>query len=163
MAHISKSYGRYTFGAILVILGLLMIGDKSRIIDFSWPLILIVAGAVILGQAVPRRKSGQVFFGTFLLLIGMVFLAREYHLLPHHLAYGWSYFLFSVGGALFIRYLVVPKEGGKLWVSLVLVVVGAVFMLADTRWLHWHRYDNLLEWWPAVLIVVGLYLVTRRR
>jgi hypothetical protein len=44
--------------------------------------------------------------------------------------------------------------------GLVLILVGVFFLLANLGLLDWLRWDLV---WPALLIVLGIYLVSRRR
>jgi hypothetical protein len=48
--------------------------------------------------------------------------------------------------------------------ALVLIGVGVLLLLANLGYIHIPRLRPLLaQWWPAILIVVGLFLLVRRR
>lgn len=50
-----------------------------------------------------------------------------------------------------------PRSG--IWAGLILVLVGAYFLLRNFGLVDWLRWDYV---WPVVIIVIGLYLVLRR-
>ena len=46
--------------------------------------------------------------------------------------------------------------------AVILIVIGVLFLLANLGYIP--RLGPLLaQWWPVILIVVGLYLLVRRR
>jgi len=46
--------------------------------------------------------------------------------------------------------------------AVILIVIGVLFLLANLGYIP--RLGPLLaHWWPVILIVVGLYLLVRRR
>jgi Domain of unknown function (DUF5668) len=48
--------------------------------------------------------------------------------------------------------------------ALVLIGVGALLLLANLGYIHIPRLRPLIaQWWPVILIVVGLFLLVRRR
>ena len=52
------------------------------------------------------------------------------------------------------------KRSSGLWLGLVLVALGLLFLLSNLGMFRWWRWAVL---WPAILILVGLLLVWRRR
>ncbi len=45
--------------------------------------------------------------------------------------------------------------------ALILIVVGVLFLLSNLGWIP--RLGPLLaQWWPAILIVIGVYLLVQR-
>jgi hypothetical protein len=93
----------YTFGALLIVLGLLMLGDQLRIgydpfgirLDLGrlWPVVLLVIGA---GRFFAARTEGRSGGGYWLMFLGGVFLLHTYDLL--RLRQSWP--LFVVAGGL---------------------------------------------------------------
>lgn len=48
--------------------------------------------------------------------------------------------------------------------AVVLIGLGVLFLLANLGYIHIPRLRPMLaQWWPAILIVVGLFLLVRRR
>lgn len=92
---------------------------------------------------VSKDRSDQVFGGIMLIGIAVLFLINWF----------WPGILFVVGIATIAR----TVSEGKSWTdnrgALVLLAVGIVFTL--------ERFLNILSgnWWPLVLIAIGLYLL----
>ena len=60
-----------------------------------------------------------------------------------------------------------PREGrtvhtGRINLGAALVVVGLLLLMMNWGFLDWSLWWNLLQWWPAFLIAIGLHLVFRR-
>ena len=97
----------YTFGLVLIVLGLLMLGDQLSIgldpfgvrLDFGrlWPVILLVIGA---GRFVAARRDGRPGGGYWLLFLGGLFLFHTYDILS--LDRSWP--LFIVAGGLSLMF-----------------------------------------------------------
>ena len=47
-------------------------------------------------------------------------------------------------------------------IALILIVVGAVLLMSNIGWIPQLR-PLLQHWWPAILIVIGLLMLIRRR
>ena len=54
-------------------------------------------------------------------------------------------------------------DSGALILGLVLILVGAVFLLPDRHFLPWFGWGLLRVGWPVLLIVVGLLVLMRSR
>jgi phage shock protein C len=55
------------------------------------------------------------------------------------------------------------SDNGALILGLILIVVGAVFLLPDRHFLPWFGWGLLRVGWPVLLIVVGLLVLMRSR
>jgi phage shock protein PspC (stress-responsive transcriptional regulator) len=53
------------------------------------------------------------------------------------------------------------RDNGALILGIVLIIVGAVFLLPDRHLLPWFGFRLIHFAWPIVLILVGLLLLTR--
>ncbi|NLN19790.1 MAG: hypothetical protein GX162_11040 [Firmicutes bacterium] len=51
---------------------------------------------------------------------------------------------------------------GRINLGAALVVVGLLLLMMNWGFLDWSLWWNLLQWWPAFLIAIGLHLVFRR-
>jgi hypothetical protein len=97
----------YTFGILLIVLGLLMLGDQLSIgfqpfgvtLDFGrlWPVILLVLGV---GRFVSARSEGLSGGGYWLIFLGGLFLLHTYDILR----LGESWPLFIVAGGLSLMF-----------------------------------------------------------
>ncbi len=103
-----------------------------------------------------RHKStnSKVWLGLVFVLIGSYFLLRNLHMIPSFLPYwlfGWESIFILIGGAM----LVTGRREG-----LVFFGIGAFFILPDI--LHIPHF-RLRDWWPLILIAIGLSIFLRRR
>lgn len=55
------------------------------------------------------------------------------------------------------------RDNGALILGLILIVVGAVFLLPDRHFLPWFGWGLLRVAWPLLLILAGLLVVARSR
>jgi hypothetical protein len=98
----------------------------------------------------PRQETPpKITGGLILILLGVLFLMTEMDRISW--TDWWAYFLVGLGGIFIIEalYRSFSAEGrrgigGKLAVGLILAVIGGSHLL------------GLQEWWPLVLIAVGL-------
>jgi len=144
----------FIIGLALVVLGLIFLFENFGIIEFDfsrmWPLIVISAGSGFwIGFFRSRKDSGLILPGTILLVYGFLFLFCA--------LYGWWYmenlwpgFLFGPGLGFVLMYLFGEKEVGLLIPGGILLGLSIIFFL---------RYSVILDYWPLILIAVGLYLI----
>jgi len=144
----------FIIGLALVVLGLIFLFENFGIIEFDfsrmWPLIVILAGSGFwIGFFRSRKDSGLILPGTILLVYGFLFLFCA--------LYGWWYmenlwpgFLFGPGLGFVLMYLFGEKEVGLLIPGGILLGLSIIFFL---------RYSVILDYWPLILIAVGLYLI----
>ncbi|MBD3289395.1 hypothetical protein GF337_11385 [candidate division KSB1 bacterium] len=103
-----------------------------------------------------RNSWNQIFFGLILIWLGSsIFLHRI-----DALIYGdwWDYFLLGVGiiffAEVFVNLFLIPDSHlltGKLIAGAVLIALGA----SDIYGIH--------EWWPLILIVMGILILLSSR
>lgn len=92
----------YTFGLILILLGLLMLGDQLTVglapfgvsLNFGrmWPVMLLAIGAM---RFVSARSDGRTGGGYWLLFLGGLFLLHTYDIL--RLDDSWPLFIVAGG------------------------------------------------------------------
>jgi len=99
------------------------------------------------------NRSGRVWGGIILVIVGAVFLARRSGMDFPHWIFSWEMIVIAVGLYIGVRQSFRP--GG--W--MIAVAVGGVFMLDDML------YDiNLKPYlWPSIIIAIGLYMIFRPR
>jgi predicted membrane protein len=99
------------------------------------------------------NRSGRVWGGVLLVIIGVVFLARRAGIDFPHWLFSWEMIVIAIGLYVGVRRSFRP--GG--W--MIAVAVGGVFMLDDVL------YDiNLKPYlWPSIIIAFGLYMIFRPR
>jgi hypothetical protein len=98
----------------------------------------------------PKQDSRpKVTGGLILILLGVLFLLAEMDRVSW--ADWWAWFLVGLGGILLIEALLRASSaegrrgiGGRLIGGLILIVIGGAHL------------TNLEEWWPLILIAVGV-------
>lgn len=97
----------YTFGALLIVLGLLMLGDQFRIgydpfgirLDLGrlWPVVLLVTGA---GRFISARAAGLSGGGYWMMFLGAMFLLHTFEVL--RMQDSWPLFIVAGGLSLIL-------------------------------------------------------------
>jgi len=97
-----------------------------------------------------RNKFG---FGAILILVGSYFLLRNLDLLPT----GFSQYLFSWQGIMIIIGAILLATKPDKATGLILITVGIFFLFPEIWYIPGF---NMRTWWPVLLIVVGILLLT---
>ncbi|MFH0914653.1 MAG: DUF5668 domain-containing protein [Chloroflexota bacterium] len=84
-----------------------------------------------------RRHNPGLFWGLLLILLGAVFFLSQQGIIPQN--DWWKYFLIGLGVIFLIRTSYIA--------GLVLIVVGAAFLV------------GLSQWWPLILIMLGIIIL----
>lgn len=168
----SRNAGALIGGSVLIAIGILsLLGQVFRQINFwetFWPLIIIGVGAVFFAAmfAGGRSVSGLAIPGSIFSAIGLMLF---YQNLTNHWeswAYGWTVILMSVGVGIYLM----GAWGGRseqrqaglgvLRIGLILFVIfGAFFELIFSGGMP---LGLRTIFFPAALIVLGLYLILSR-
>lgn len=159
--------GSFIIGVILVVVGLVLLADRADLFSFDWPVIVAVIGAALLVRAFIDKGDRGYFVGLLLLLIGLLFLGRHEGWLPWELSHGWPAFVLAVGLAFLGAHIFSGGREGSLIAGLVLVAIVIFSVYSDLHWRAWSRIEDsvgeVLEWWPLLLLGLGVYLLVRRR
>lgn len=154
--------GRIVTGVLLVLLGgLWLIGQfvgRWVIADF-WPFFLILGGLIFyafffMRSARPAGYEGMLFPGTYLIIIGLLFLLMNL-IGWQNMRYAWPTFVFGVALSLAAMYLfghpeVEQRRAELLSAAKILVIISAVLYLVAIGGIYL---------WPVALIIVGLAII----
>lgn len=160
MAATSK---RHVFtGILFILIGVaLLIGQVSDV-DYSWTFLLMGLGLAFLLRDVIERRPSSIFVGVLLLLLGFVFFADEQHWYLFGVNDAWPFVPLVVGIAFLMDYIFSGlKKGGILLTAVILIAVGLLFVLAESRAIDWRTVGDILEWWPVALLIIGVYLLVK--
>ncbi len=147
-------------GLILILIGALLLVHKLTPFSFGWyeiyPLILIALGVLIFGSVIGKREKKAVFFGTFLFLLGAFFLLRNYDIIPYYyLREVWPIILIILGLSFLSIFIVKPSDWGLLVPALIFLFLGVIFLLQRFHIIYWDVWDNIVYYWPVILIIIG--------
>ena len=159
--------GRFSwFGLVLLLVGSVLLLDRFGVVPLGWgPLLwflLAAFGAVRTIEGFAKRKSGRVFWGTFLFLFGAYGMLRYLDVVELRSYWMMPAILVMVGLSLVMTFVSSPKSWHLLIPGLLFLGAGSAIILSDFGYLY--RYDvmhSLWTYWPAGLILFGLALVVR--
>ena len=102
-----------------------------------------------------QNKTGKKpWVGVLLVSIGAYFLLRNLDLIPSfipHYLFGWESIFIIVGASM----LTSGKRGG-----IVFLAIGGISLLSEI--FYWPHID-LRDWWPVILIAIGVSFILNRR
>ncbi len=164
--------GALVGGTLLISFGLLSLVSQlfRNVINWSyiWPLIVVVVGALFFAGMFlgGRSVSGLAIPGTIIAGIGLVLLYQNLTGHWESWAYSWALIIIFVGLGIFLAGLYARDEGQRrsganlMKIGFILFVVfGAFFEMIFSM-------DRSLGFrgvlFPALLILLGLYLIVRR-
>ncbi|MFY0627907.1 MAG: hypothetical protein JXR07_16530 [Reichenbachiella sp.] len=101
-----------------------------------------------------QNSHQKIWLGIFLVSLGGYFLLRNFDLIPQmipHYFFGWEGIFVLIGGSM----LLTGKREG-----LVFLAIGGFFLLNDI--FYWPQF-RIRDWWPVILIAIGLATLLRRR
>jgi hypothetical protein len=162
-------------GALVPALFLILLGVFFLLVNFGalprlsiaqlWPGIIVLVGLMFWGGYLLGRQhdAGLAFVGTIVTLVGAFFFLFTLHVnIPGYGPVEWSdmgrlwpAFPLIVGVAFVVLWLAGRlRDVGVLFPAAILLIVGLggfAFTLGDIP-----GWQNLLNWWPVLLIVLGL-------
>ena len=105
-----------------------------------------------------QRGSARIIFGLVVILVGVLALLDKMGLFELRLlASLWPLALVVAGVLQLVQRRQDPSSGSSRLLSLGLIVVGSLMTLSKLGYIHF----QLRDWWPALLIGVGLLVVLR--
>ncbi len=143
-------------GIILIVFGICVL--VANILDLSWehfwPIFMIVGGLWFLVLFLrDRRNFGLLMPASIFLTIGSLFL--------FHSSFGWNssnitwpIYIAAPGIGFFAMYYFGKKDVGFLFPAFMLTGLALLFFLINL---------NKGEYWPVILILIGLVLIYSKR
>jgi hypothetical protein len=156
------------FAVLLILIGALMLLDRSHVVEFGWTMVLWTLLAVLGGYKLVSgfRPSGggSIFWGTVFLAVGCYGVLGELELfaLPGGTLFPSLLIVMGIGALLMV--LRRPREWHVAVLALLLLLCGAAMLLAEGGYLTRPMVLDLLkQWWPVALIVFGAALLLNGR
>ncbi len=140
-----------------------LIGQVTNL-AFSWTFILMGLGLAFLARTlIDKQKGSSVFTGVLLLLLGLAFFGDDMGWEMLGVWDAWPFIPGIVGVAFLAEYIfTTPKKQGLLLTSAILIAVGALFVMAESRYMDWYTVGQILEWWPIILLIIGVWFIVRK-
>lgn len=147
-----KKENRFVEGISLILLGLFFLAIQKGLFRWNqiWQFALIIPGLAFFISYLKDRKNYSVLMpGTILTTLGIYFLFMEEYGW-YHMEEFWPIFILAPGVGFFMMFF---ASGMKkdFWIpGTILVMIAGIFFVE--AW-------NFLEYWPIIIILVGVYLV----
>ncbi|SDZ05050.1 hypothetical protein SAMN05421736_105228 [Evansella caseinilytica] len=151
-------------GFFLIVIGLYFLLKQFNIsfpyshLIFTWQSILLILGLVFAFQGFSNRDEHKMFSGIIMLGLGVYFHSiHHFHFLNAH----WGYFTLIISIAFFMKYFVNKRDG--IVPGMILLIISLIALNAGnvTQWFNiFTKFNNF---WPVLLIFVGIYLVFFRK
>lgn len=128
---------------------------------YSWPTFLIIIGIAFLAYSYSTKEYNNIFTGVLLLGLGIHFHGLEnYDFWFDH----WSAFALIVGLAFLFRFFK-TKRGFIPATVLIGIAILMIFSVTLPEWFQWIYgvIDFIETFWPVALIVIGVYLLRRKK
>ncbi|MEP2024498.1 MAG: DUF5668 domain-containing protein [Reichenbachiella sp.] len=111
-------------------------------------------------QKSPSSNSRSGILGLILIALGTLFLLDNLDLIPYEI----SYYLFNWKGIMIMIGLVFLSTKENKSPGIILMAVGGFFIMSDvlSYEFDWHWYDTRKLFWPVLLIVIGLVILSRK-
>jgi hypothetical protein len=127
---------------------------------YTWPTLLVIVGIAFLGQAYLANDYEAILPGTILLGFGIHFhVVHKLDFWPDHI----GVFILIIALGFLLRY---QKLGTGLFQGLLFLALAALLLFYDkiVGWFGLLENGVALAWkfWPAVLILVGVYLLFKK-
>lgn len=154
----SNRRGSLIPGLVLICLGLMLLAGRLEWEFLRWrniyPLILIAVGLASAYSIRGRGHRDGVFVSVFLLSIGAFFVLRNYGFVPYlYIEEVWPIFLVAAGLGFVAIFLFVPSEWRLLIPGSALLLFGVLLLARELGYLRIYR---LSEYWPVILVAIGL-------
>ncbi|MCK6562206.1 hypothetical protein HUU39_21275 [candidate division KSB1 bacterium] len=147
-------------GGLLIVLGLAFLAGNVVKLYWEewWPLWLIAGGVLfLLPYLSNRRYYGFLMPAAILITQGLLFLYCTWGNRWDHMGSLWPIFILGPGLGFLLMYFLGEHERGLLIPGIILTGMAAIFLII------FGPFSELRDYWPVVLILVGLYLIFRRR
>ncbi len=160
----SNSKASIVPGILIILLGSVLFVHEMDWFHFDWynlyPLIFLLMGAALILISILDRNHNPMFWGTILLLLGVLFLMRNYGYLNYFsFREVWPVFLIIIGLAFVTSFLLRPNDLGMLIPAGFLIIPGSALLL---RKLHfWAAYEYVANFWPLLIVLVGVVIVVK--
>src|SRR5699024_1001258 len=151
-------------GFILIAIGIYFILQNSNIPALEpykdWPTLLVLIGLGFVLYGYFKRDYNSLFPATIVLGIGVHFFGLT------HLDFWvdhWAVYILIIGAGFIIRALR-TKKGFGIGFILILLAILLIFS-SQFKILHplYANLNTLKNFWPILLIIIGLYLIKRKK
>ncbi len=105
---------------------------------------------------ISHASNGRFWLGILLVALGALFIADNFDLLPYDIIdeiFRWQFILIIVGFII----LFTSKDN---FLGFILIGIGGLFLMRE--YIDYSISDLIRDYWPVALIVMGLYILSKR-
>lgn len=152
-------------GIILLGFGLYFFLQQNHIEMFkdyySWPTLLVLVGVGFLGQGYGGKDYEAIFPGVILVGFGLHFhIVGKLDIWPDHI----GVFILIISLGFLLRY---QKTKNGLFLGILFLIISIILLYYDEvlKWMGLleNKAVSIINFWPLLLIVIGLYLLFIKR
>ena len=160
--------GRFSWlGIGLVLVGGAMLLDRIGVVQVGWQpvlwALLAVYGIVRAVDGFTKKKSGRVFWGTFLFLFGVYNALRDLDVVELRSYWLMPAMVLILGFSMLMMYMSSPKDWHLLIPAIALLGIGTFIILTEFGYFYRHDViETFRLYWPIGFILFGLAIVVRR-
>ncbi len=153
-------------GIILIAVGLIFLLQKFGCFYFTWdtiwPIFLVIPGLAMIIGSFRKGAAGTIFPGVVIFLIGILFFAVNYDFFWYYnFEELWPLFIVIVGIAFIALFLRKPSGMKGLIPGIFLIGLGSIFLLNEFGYLSWYIWEDIVDFWPVLIILIGLNMIFR--
>lgn len=160
-----------TFGLILVLSGILILGSQLKLFRMElfdvFGAALILQGITSVSISLKQNRRDLLFLFTVMFLVGIVFLTKSYFVIRDTREIVFTSILFISGGAFLMLFIENMKEKFLLYTGILFLIFGylSITLLRDAGITNYaDTLGGLVkDFWPVVLITAGMLLFLNRK
>jgi hypothetical protein len=129
---------------------------------FTWPTLLIIVGLAFLGQGYAAKDHEAILPGVIMAGFGLHFhLVNRITIWPHN-TIGMLILIISIG--FFLRF---QKTSNGLFQAFLFLLIAVLLLFYDKiagyLGLLQNGLSTVWKFWPALLIIIGIYFLLKRK
>jgi len=155
-------------GLIMIFLGLMILLDKLGVMSLNWKkvisVIFVFYGAYLGYSGFGLGSNRKVFWGSILFFSGIYLFVDSFGFLNPEVHFFWPVVMIITGLSFFMSFVNRPKDFALLLPAITLVGVGVLFLLTNLGVIYsFEVWESIEKFWPVFLIIIGLYLILKKR
>jgi len=168
MENVSKGKPFPLFGVLLVIIGIGLLFDRLNIMHFSWNKVwqfaLVLVGIWMVVSAFIYNQRGKIFGGTFLFLLGLLFIMQSYDFIYMRHDIFWPSLLLILGFSFLMLFVFEPKDWGVIIPAIIFIGFGLFVIFARLGYIFfWDVWDFIGVYWPLILVIIGISILFSKK